>query len=164
MNTFEFLAEHFAGQFDIDPAINCPVKKTERALSMPHPMVDKVDAKGNPKTKRFMKGAWVVVYNGGFMTNSEFMYDNVLTEPDMKAHEAFLYAIDRLPKPWCFLTFTNAAFPLSNIYLSYDPRVMRICSPGDTETFNMFEEASTPMHKRMMKAKIKAEKELKVAV
>jgi hypothetical protein len=164
MNTFEFLAEHFAGQFAIDPNISCPVKRVERALSMPHPMTDKLDAKGNPKTKRFMKGAWAVVYNGGVMTNSDFMYDSILIEPELKAHEAFLYAVDHLPGPWCFLTFTNAAFPLSNIYLTFDPRVMRVCSPGDTETFNLFSEASTPMHKRMMKAKKQAEKDLKVAV
>lgn len=164
MNTFEFLSEHFAGQFDIDPEITCPGKRIERALSMPHPMVDKIDDKGNPKTKRFMKGAWVVVFNGGFMTNSEFMYDNALTEPDMKAHEAFLHAVEHMPKPWCFLTFTNATLPLSNVFLSYDPRVLRICSPGGTETFNMFDEPTTPMHKRMMKAKAQAEKEAKVAV
>ena len=151
MNTFEFLAENFAKHMT-DEKINDPVALTRRALSKSYDLDRPPNEKtGKVPTSRLKN--WVVVYNGGTMLKLDLAVQGVRREENMTWAQAFVYALENLPAPWCFLQFENTIMSLSNVFLTHDIRAVRICSPKGVVTLNWLSDPTTNIHRTMLKEK-----------
>jgi hypothetical protein len=60
-------------------------------------------------------------------------------------------------KPRIFLTFDKKPVPVGNVFVTYDVRAVRICSPSGVETFDFTvppEKSSGVAHKVIWKKKV----------
>jgi hypothetical protein len=129
MNTYEFFMEHF-GRHLIDAEGLTAAQGTEKALSSNYTTL-----KGTPSR---LQSGWAVVRPGVSslqlkITAKGIAYDN------RTAMEAF---IDELTtwdgdSPRIFLQFEKAPVPISNLFITVDRRLIRICSPKGVASFDM---------------------------
>ena len=127
MNAFQFFNENF-GRYLILPANRPPHMEAWRALSSAHPL-----AKGG--TSRICSG-WAIVRPGGTVMQQK------LAVPGIEYDERTRFQVfaDELAAwdggPRLFLTFDKAPLPIRHLFLTVDPRAVRICAPQGVETFD----------------------------
>lgn len=126
MNTYEFFNECF-GRHLVNQS-GAPHEAAWRALSASHNL-----AKGG---KNRITSGWAIVRPGRSSLQQKlacpaFQYD------DRQRFAAFADELARWDgSPRIFITFDKAPVPISNLFITYDLRAVRICSPGAVETFN----------------------------
>jgi len=153
MNTFEFIARNFGKVVLPNGLTNDPVRDSANALTMNHRLTT-----GN--TSRLT--GWLVVYNGGSICQAKLAAKGVESGDERTRFQAFAEELDNRQGPLCLLTFTKATINLSNVYLTFDPRVTRVCSPEGVETFDWTTvpgEDSGVAFRNMHKARLKRKQE-----
>lgn len=128
MNAFQFFNENF-GRYLIIPANRPPHREAWRALSSSHPL-----RKGG--TSRLSSG-WAIVRPTGTIMQLELAVSGIEYDAERTRFQAFadeLVAWDGGPR--LFLTFDKAPLPIRHLFLTVDPRAVRICAPQGVETFD----------------------------
>ncbi len=128
MNTFEFFVENF-GKY----LVNCdgltPSAAAWKALSSNHKL-----QKG---TESRLTSGWAIVRPTKStvqlkLAASGLNYDE---RTRIEAFQEELATWDR-KEPRIFLMFDKAPVPISNLFMSVDRRLIRICSPAGVESFD----------------------------
>ena len=121
----------------------------QAALSSGHKM-----KKGGPPQR--ISSGWAIVRPDGSAMQMKFAADGIeyRVEDRYTAFLAELVAWDG--KPRIFLAFDKKPVPVSNVFVTYDVRAVRICSPAGVETFDFTvppEKSSGVAHKVIWKKK-----------
>ncbi len=128
MNTFEFFNEYFGRH--LVRQTGTPHEAAYRALSSSHRL-----AKG---TESRLASGWAIVRPG--MSSVQLKLAAAGLHFDERTRvEAFMDELARWDgkEPRIFLMFDKAPVPIANLFMTVDPRAIRICSPAGVETFNM---------------------------
>jgi len=127
MNTFEFFNEHFGRH--LVPIEGEPHEATHHALSTSHKLL-----KG---TVSRLSSGWAIVRPG--LSSVQLKLAATGLKYDTRTRiESFMEELDTWngKEPRIFLMFDKAPVPISNVFLTVDRRLVRICSPAGVETFN----------------------------
>ena len=128
MNAFRFFNENF-GRYLIAPSNRSPHMEAWRALSSPHPL-----RKGG--TSRLSSG-WAIVRPTGAVMQQKLAEPGIEYDDERTRFQAFadeLAAWDGGPR--MFLIFDKTPLPIRHLFLTLDPRAVRICAPQGVETFD----------------------------
>jgi hypothetical protein len=128
MNTYEFFVEHF-GKHLIEVDDLSPSAAAYKALSSNHKL-----QKGT--TGRLSSG-WAIVRPNRSTVQLKLAASR-LNFDDRTRLEAFGDELKEWDgtEPRLFLMFDKAPLPISNLFLSVDRRLVRICSPAGVESFD----------------------------
>lgn len=129
MNTYEFFMEHF-GRHLIDAQGLTAAQGAEKALSSNHKTI-----KG---TLSRLSSGWAIVRPGDSslqlkLAAKGLQYDN---RTRLEAFVEELVAWDG-KSPRIFLEFDKAPVAISNLFITVDRRLVRICSPKNVASFDM---------------------------
>tara|TARA_R110000744_G_scaffold43338_4_gene97292 strand:- start:217 stop:690 length:474 start_codon:yes stop_codon:yes gene_type:complete len=132
MNTFEFIQQNFA-RYVLPELSENPVRDTVKALTMNHMVI----SKQNRLSPSRLTG-WAIIRSRGtvLQANLETTGEGLVSGDQRTRYEAWADALVHFNGPVCLLEFTKAVFNISNIYLTHDVRMTRVCSPDGAETFN----------------------------
>ena len=133
MNVFRFFNENF-GRYLIAPSNEPPHMEAWRALSSAH-LLQKKGENGKPLRGRLSSG-WAIVRPAGTVMQQKLAAGGIQYD-DRTRFEAFadeLAAWDGGPR--LFLTFDKKQIPIRHLFLTVDPRAVRICAPQGVETFD----------------------------
>lgn len=150
MNTFVFLRDHFA-RYLLPELTNDAIADTKRALTMNHLMA----------TGKFGRlTGWALVKQDKTYIQSKIAaaHPNLITADPRTRYDAWYEELKDFKGPTCFIEFTQSTFNISNIFLTYDLRAVKICGPASSQTFNYLNEAdksSEKAHKHLAKKRIK---------
>jgi len=150
MNTFEFLNEYF-GKYLVATEGLTPSSAAWKVLSSNHRLQ-------TGKQSRLNSG-WAIVRPGKSTLQLKLSASGV--EYDNRTRiEAFSAELENWngSEPRLFLMFDKAPLPISNLFLSVDRRLVRICSPAGVESFDADAEP-TPESGGIQKALWKRKKE-----
>ena len=147
LNTFEFFNQHF-GRF-LTEQTGDAIADAQKALSMNHPLL-------SGKTSRLGSG-WAIIRPNrstlqlGVRCSGEIeIAGNTVTR-----FAAFLEDLQKWNgEPRIYLTFDKRPVPASNLFVTYDPRLVRICSPTAIETFDFTQpprDTSGAVHRNIYK-------------
>ena len=121
----------------------------QRALSSGHVM------KKGGAPQRIASG-WAIVRPGKPTMQFELAAAGI-EYSKLTRYEAFLAELENWDgTPRMFIEFDKKPVPVSNLFITYDPRAVRICSPKGTETFDYTkppEKDGTKTHKVLWKQK-----------
>ena len=129
MNPFRFFNENL-GRRLVEPSNGPPYMDAWRALSSRYPHREK-----GRKPQRLVSG-WAIVRPGGASMQQKLAVEGIDYD-DRTRFEAFaaeLAAWDGEPR--MFLTFDKSPVPIRHLFLTLDPRAVRICAPQGVETFD----------------------------
>jgi len=128
LNTFEFFNQHF-GRFLTDQTGNVLVD-AQKALSKQHPLM-------SGKTTRLTSG-WAIIRPTKSTLQLEVSCSGIdVVGNTVTRFEAFFEDLSHWNgEPRIYLTFGARTFPISNLFITHDPRCVRICSPVEVETFD----------------------------
>ncbi len=133
MNTYEFFNNGF-GRF-LAEQTNRPHKDAARALTRSHPIINK---DGKPSTSRLT--GWAIIRPNGSLAQANLLPPEIEADPRSR-YEAFAAELNEWDgSPRMFLSFSKAPLPIANLFITADLRAVRICSPGEVETFNFTKE------------------------
>lgn len=129
MNTFQFFMENFGRHF-IDATAMSDIQATERCLSANHKT-----AKG---TVSRLSSGWAIIRPGVSSLQLKLAATGISYDDRTRA-DAF---VDELAgwdgeTPRIFLEFDKAPVPISNLFVTLDRRLVRICSPKGVESFDL---------------------------
>jgi len=132
MNTFVFLHDYFARYLLCDPTNNV-IADTKRALTMSHRMA-------TGKLGRLT--GWALVKQDKTYIQSKIAatHPNLITADPRTRYDAWYEELKSFEGPTCFIEFTQSTFNISNIFLTYDLRAVKICGPASSQTFNYLNE------------------------
>lgn len=132
MNTFEFIQENFA-RYVLPELSNDSVTDCKRAFTMNHLLT-------TGKYSRLT--GWAMIQQGTTFVQSKLAanHKNLITADSRTRYEAWLEGLENFKGPTCFMQFTQSAVNISNVFLTVDLRVVRICGPSSCETFNYLSE------------------------
>jgi hypothetical protein len=154
MNTFEFIARNFSRYVLPNGLTNDPVRDSAVALTMNHLLE-------NGKTSRLT--GWMIVHENGTICQSKLAAAGITGGDPRTRFQAFSESLETWSGTVCFLTFTKSPINLSNVYLTFDPRWVRVCSPDGVESFDWTAEPSDKAgmaFRNMHKARMKRQKDL----
>lgn len=129
MNTYEFFVDNF-GRHLVDVTGLTPAQGAEKALSSNH-----VTVKGTPSR---LSSGWAIVRPGTSSLQLKLAAKGIAYD-DRTRVDAF---VDELTawdgqSPRIFLEFDKAPVSISNLFVTVDPRLVRICSPKGVSSFDM---------------------------
>lgn len=129
MNTYEFFMENF-GRHLVNAGELTPAQGTELALSSNHVTV-------TGSSSRLSSG-WAIVRPGMSSLQLKLAAKGIAYE-DRTRLEAF---VDELvswdgESPRIFIEFDKAPVSISNLFITVDRRLVRICSPKGVSSFDM---------------------------
>jgi len=129
MNTYEFFVENL-GRHLVDCKGLSPSAAAWLALSSNHPL-----QKG---TSSRLSSGWAIV-RPSRTTIQLKLAAPALNFDERTRIEAFMEEFERWDgaEPRLFLMFDKAPIPISNLFLSVDRRLVRICSPAGVESFDI---------------------------
>lgn len=147
MNTFEFFNQHFGKHLVTQRG--SPAEAAWRALSSNHRLAKGTDAR--------LASGWAIVRPGTSSVQLKLAAAGLHYDERTRV-EAFLDELHNwdAQSPRMFLMFDKAPLPIAHLFMTVDPRAVRICSPAGVETFNWLEAPSTEgsaMHKALWKRK-----------
>jgi hypothetical protein len=149
MTTFEFLASYGAARFGIETGN--PIADVEHWLNSGHPQLD-----GKPRRP---SDTWMIVSRDKLETQQRFANPGIVisNESEIPAYLRHLMSWDGTP--FCFLKLEKKRLYLRGIFLTYDLRAVRVCTPRSVETFDFTRtpsESSGGYHHRIWKWKERA--------
>lgn len=147
MNTFEFFNEYLGKH--LVKQEGTATEAAWRALSSNHRL-----AKG---TVSRLASGWAIVRPGTSSVQLKLAAAGMLFDERTRI-EAFLDELQSWDgeSPRLFLEFDKSPLPIANLFMTVDPRAVRICSPAGVETFNWLqapEADGSSMHKLLWKRK-----------
>jgi hypothetical protein len=129
MNTYEFFIEYF-GKHLLDCEALTPSAAAWKVLSSSHNQ--------NKGTVSRLTSGWAILRPHKSTIQLELAASGL--EYDKRTrYEAFEEELDSWDgvEPRMFLTFDKAPIPISNLFLTLDKRLIRICSPKTVESFDI---------------------------
>lgn len=128
MNTFEFLIEYF-GKHLVQTDGLTPASAAWKVLSSNHKL-----QKG---TECRLNSGWAIVRPGKSTVQLKLAANGLIYD-DRTRIEAFASELEDWDgsEPRLFLMFDKAPLPISNLFLSVDRRLVRVCSPAGVESFD----------------------------
>ena len=129
MNTYEFFIEYF-GKHLLDFEGLTPSAAAWKVLSSSH--------KQKKGTVSRLTSGWAILRPHKSTIQLELAASGL--EYDKRTrYEAFEEELDSWDgvEPRMFLTFDKAPIPISNLFLTLDKRLIRICSPKTVESFDI---------------------------
>jgi len=142
-----FFNENF-GRFLVTQSHD-PAADAQRALSSGHLM------KKGGAPQRIASG-WAIVRPGKPTMQFALAADGI-EYSKLTRYEAFLAELDAWDgSPRMFIEFDKKPVPVEHLFVTYDPRAVRICSPKGTETFDYTlppDKDGTKTHKVLWKQK-----------
>lgn len=126
-STFDLIARGFARFVLPEGLSKDPVRDSARALTMNHRL-----RKGT--TSRLT--GWAIIRETGSICQADIATDGVLGGDPRTRYQAFAEEINEFGGAVVFLQFTKSTVNIANVFATYDPRVTRICSPDQCETFD----------------------------
>lgn len=150
MNTFDFLAQFGAANF-IGTG-NDPVADVHRWLNVTLPQPGGTTSR--------ITNTWAVVSEAGVEMKQRFVPREgaSVVFSDESASVAFGRHLTTLEGPKAFLLFEKKPIDLKHIFLTYDRRVVRICTPKGAIAFDATQEpgrAAAPIVKAIWKSRSK---------
>jgi hypothetical protein len=147
MNTFEFFNEYFGKH--LVKQEGTATKAAWRALSSNHRLV-----KG---TVSRLASGWAIVRPSTSSVQIKLAAAGLHFD-ERTRYEAFFEELQNWDgdTPRLFLEFNKSPLPIANLFMTVDPRAVRICSPDGVETFNWLqtpEADGSSMHKLLWKRK-----------
>jgi hypothetical protein len=135
MNTYEFFVSHF-GRHLVDCKDLTPAAASWKALSSNHQLQKGVASR--------LSSGWAIVRPGRTSIQLKLAAAGLHFD-ERTRFEAFASEFETWDgkEPRLFLTFDKAPVPISNLFLSVDRRLVRICSPKGVESFDVNEEPTT---------------------
>ena len=132
MNTFVFIRDNFA-RYVLPELSNDAVADSKRALTMNHRLV-------SGSASRLT--GWAMIQQGKAWVQAKLAaeHPSLVTCDPRTRYNAWFEALESFSGPVCFIEFTQSTMNISNIFLTYDPRIVRICGPSSFETFNYLAE------------------------
>ena len=131
--TYKFFNQSF-GRFLVNQD-GAPHEAAWRALSSTHAL-----AKGGQN--RIVSG-WAIIRPGNSSMQQKLAVEGIAYDDRTRfkafAEEMILW--DESPR--MFLVFDKSPIPISNLYITYDLRLIRICTPSGVETFDFTQEPPT---------------------
>ena len=134
MNAFRFFNENF-GRYLKPPANLAPHENAWRALSAKYPL--RGEGKGARTRESRLSSGWAIVRPTGAVMRQKLAVAGIRYDDRRTRYEAFadeLAAWDGTPR--LFLLFDKKPIPIAHLFLTVDPRAVRICSPAGVETFD----------------------------
>jgi hypothetical protein len=127
MNTFEFFNKFFGKHLVTQEG--SLTDAAWRALSSNHRL-----AKG---TQSRLASGWAIVRPGTSSVQLKLAAAGVHFD-ERTRYDAFLDELQSWDgeSPRLFLMFDKAPLPIANLFMTVDPRAVRMCSPAGVETFN----------------------------
>ena len=153
MNTFVFLRDHLA-RYLLPELTNDAVADSKRVLTMNHLLA-------TGKSARLSGWAMISEKPTILQANLAAAHPKLVTADPRTRYEAWLEALENFESPTCFLEFTQSTVNISNIFLTHDLRVVKICGPSSFQTFNYLEE---PTENSGVAHKVLAKRRKKYAV
>ena len=126
-STFEIIAKGFAQHVLPEGLSNNPVRDAARALTMNHRL-----RKG---TNSRLTG-WAIIRESATTCQADLMATGLTSGDQRTRYEAFAAELMAFTEPAIFLQFTKSTVNISHVFVTYDPRVTRVCSPDCCETFD----------------------------
>jgi hypothetical protein len=128
MNTFEFFNQNFGRH--LTAQTDNPLVDAQKALSMNHKLL-------TGKTSRLSSG-WAIVRPSRSSLQLGVDCSGIeIVGGTVTRYQAFIADLQAWRnEPRIYLTFEKRPVPISNIFVTYDPRVVRICSAKGVETFD----------------------------
>jgi hypothetical protein len=156
MNTFEFLHRNMASIL-LPNVSNDIVSDCSRAFKTSYLRNAKP---GQKEGKPGRLSGWAIVKEGELILQSDLSlsHPNLKTADTRTKYQAWFYELSNFEPPICFLGFTQSTTNLNNVFLTYDLRVVTICSPSSFERFNYLTEPGEDAgqaHRLLYKAKVK---------
>lgn len=150
MNSYEFFVQHF-GRFLVSCDGLTPAQATWKALSSGHKL-----QKG---TESRLSSGWAIVRPAKSSVQLKVAAAGLHIDERTRI-EAFMEEFSHWDgiEPRIFLMFDKAPVPISNVFMSVDRRLVRICSPAGVETFDIDAEPhdeSGGIQKALWKRKVK---------
>lgn len=129
MNTYEFFVQHL-GRHLVDVDGLTASAASWLALSSSHLL-----QKG---TSSRLSSGWAIVRPGRTSIQLKLAAPNLHYDERTRI-EAFMEEFEKWDgsEPRVFLMFVKAPIPISNLFLSVDRRLVRICSPKNVESFDI---------------------------
>lgn len=133
MNTFTFLQKNLLRRVGTD-LTNDGIADVKRFMSSNHQRTE-----GNQS--RLTKGHWMYVSDEQLLTNFNFkiMLDGAAVTK-LTRTEVWLSKLTNFERPCCFIEFSKKPIQPANIFLTHDPRIVKICSEDAPEEFNFLAE------------------------
>jgi len=147
MNTFEFFNEYFGKH--LVKQEGTATEAAWRALSSNHRLAKGTDSR--------LASGWAIVRPGSASVQIKLAAAGLHFD-ERTRYEAFFEELQNWDgdTPRLFLEFNKSPLPIANLFMTVDPRAVRICSPAGVETFNWLqapEADGSPMHKALWKRK-----------
>ena len=149
MNTLQFFNENFGRHLVAQTGV--AAADAQVALSTGHKM-----AKGGAPQR--IASGWAIVREGE--TTLQFKLASAgLKYSDATRYEAWLNSIEGFSgQPMMLLEFDKKPIPIINLRRTFDVRHICICSPGGVEVFDWTKEATTKVHRTLVKLRAEREK------
>lgn len=126
MNTFEFIQKNLAAH--LINITDDPVADTEAVLTSNVPMVG--------KPARITSG-WAIVREDGAIIQTKVAGNEHIAGGDPRnRYEAWFDELENFTGPTLFIEFDKKQISLSQVFLTFDTRAVRICSKNGVETFD----------------------------
>ena len=122
MNTFELISNGFARYVLGNALSGNPIRDAAKALTMNH-LLD--NAKG---TSSRLTG-WAIFRASGSTVQADLAASGIAANDPRTRYEAFSDELANLREPVVFLQFTKSTVNLANVFATFDPRIVKICSP-----------------------------------
>lgn len=150
MNTFAFLQQNFV-RYLLPNLSNDPAKDCGHALTTSHLL-----KKGT--FSRF--SGWAMITDKVAIVQSDLAakHPKLITGDPRTRYQAWYDGLENFNSPTCFIEFTQSTVNIGNVFLTHDLRVVKICGPVSSETFNYLDSAtpeSGKAHKILSKIKEK---------
>lgn len=110
----------------------------------------------NGKSSRLT--GWLIVREGGATSQAKLAARGIEAGDERTRFQAFAEELESWSGTVCLLTFTKTPINLSNVFLTFDLRLVRVCSPEGVESFNWTtepEDRSGVAFRNMHKARLK---------
>ncbi len=151
MNSYSFFYDNFGKHFE--PARSNKAHMDASAVLRGSHKMKKLDAKDEPKRCRLAYG-WAIIRPTVSSIKLELDVPNIQLDP-RNERDAFLEELkswDNTPR--IFLVFKKAPIPISNLFLTLDLRMVRVCTPKGVDSFDFtksFEETGSKFHESLVR-------------
>ena len=128
MDTFDFFNKNFGCH--LTKQTDNALADAQTALSMNHQLL-------TGKVSRLASG-WAIIRPGGSSLQLGVKCSGItIAGNTVSRFEAFIADLQAWKnEPRIFLMFDKRPVPIANLFVTYDPRAVRICSPKGVETFD----------------------------
>ncbi len=139
MNAFDIITTGFARPIFGNNLVGDPFRDAFRALSSSHKL-------NNEKGTSGRLSGWAIFRAGGSTVQANLDCRGVQTGDPRTRYEAFADELENFREPVVFIQFSKTTVNMDNVFATYDPRLVKICSPADRPEVFDFNKARMAEH------------------